>query len=59
MEVVLAHRQPPNILRRLSKSRYNSSDNGYLPNGLYSCNRKIFKICKLYLKECASFRVDN
>ena len=58
-KVVLAHRQPPNILRRLSKARFESSDNDHLRNGLYSCKRKICKICKLYLKECTSFRTAN
>ena len=58
-KVVLAHRQPPNILRRLSKARFKSSDSDHLPNGLYSSKQKICKICKLYLKECTSFRTAN
>ena len=56
---MLEHRQPPNILRRLSKARFNSSDNEHLPNGLYSCNDKIYKMCKLYLKDCNSFKTAN
>ena len=56
-----AHRQPPNLLRRLTNSSFitgNRNENRK-PNGIYCCKRLNCKICKLYLQECSSFVTAN
>ena len=58
-KVVLAHKQPPNLLRRISRARFTTLSSCEVKNGLYSCKRSICKICRLYLQECKSFHTAN
>ena len=57
--VVLAHKQPPNLLRRLSNARFINPNNKINKNGIFKCNNKLCKICKLYIQECSSFFTAN
>ena len=57
--IVHALRQPPNLLRRLSKAQFTSQDNNRQQNGLYRCNNKRCNLCKLYIQECVSFMTAN
>ena len=57
--IVLAHKQPPNLLRRLSNARFRNPINISPINGIFKCNNKICKICRLYIQECSSFITAN
>ena len=54
-QTVLSLKQPPNLLRLLSKNRKKS----WLPQRLFNCNNKNCKLCALYIKPCASFKTSN
>lgn len=59
-KVILSQRQPKNLLRHLTKSKFTSSnlpDN--LPNGLFKCKDIRCKICNLYINENSSFKMSN
>ena len=53
----LSQRRPKNLLRLLSNSSI--SRNPSLPKGIFKCNYKRCKICKLYLIECSEFELAN
>ena len=57
--VVLAHKQPPSLLRRLTRASFSSGAKAVKQNGIFKCDNKACKICKLYLKECTSFLTAN
>ena len=57
--IVLAYKQPPNILRRLSKARFESPNKKVDKYGLFKCNNKACKHCNLYIQECTSFVTAN
>lgn len=57
--VVLAHKQPPNIQRLLTRAKFQSPDPQLLKPGLFKCQSKACKLCKLYIKECSSFITSN
>ena len=52
-QTVLSLKQPPNLLRLLSKKNRRS------PQDLLNCNNKNCKLCALYIKPCASFKASN
>ena len=54
-QTVLSLNPPPNLLRQLSLNRKNTR----LPQGLFTCNEKNCKLCALYIKPCASFKILN
>ena len=63
-KVIIAHKQPPNLLRRLTKAAFNTSIPPSISNatqqqewGLFKCKRATSncKICRLYIQECKSF----
>ena len=63
-QVIIAHKQPPNLLTRLTKAAFNSSIPPTINSntqqqewGLYKCKRSTSncKICRDYLQECKSF----
>ena len=58
-KVVLAHKQPPNLLSRLTKARFINPSRGSTEYGIFKCSNKMCKICKLYLQECSSFFIAN
>ena len=58
-KVVLANRQPPNILRRISKALFSSENYDQLEPGLFKFHRKCCIKCKLYVQECQSFITAN
>ena len=57
--IVLACKQPPNLLMQLSKSKFNTSVVAKEQNGIYKCKDKRCLICKNYLQECTSFITSN
>ena len=61
-KVTLAHKQPPNLLRRLTKAAFVSETPSEDENqewGLFKCNRSNCKICAFYIQECKSFVCSN
>ena len=59
--LVQCHTQPPNLLRILSSSHFNSSTSQELKEkGVHRCNSSKCEICSLqYLQECKSFVTSN
>lgn len=61
-QVVTAYRQPPNLLRRLTSSRFSSSpivDTDNEP-GLFTCTSKKCKLCHDgYIQKCKEFSLSN
>ena len=56
---VLALKQPPNLLRQLTKASFSSNPNANrrekLEPGLFKCSNNRCKLCKLYIQECKTF----
>jgi hypothetical protein len=64
VKFVQALRQPPNLLRRLTRSTFVSPEKTQLikdlnTSGIFTCNRSNCKVCKLYLQKCSSFITAN
>ena len=57
-KIVLALKQPPNLLRQLSKASFMPTK-VLKPNGIFLCGRSICDICKFYLQPCTSFMTSN
>ena len=57
-KVVLALKQPPNLLRHLSKASFISTK-VLKPNGIFLCGRSYCDICNFYLQPCTSFITSN
>ena len=58
-KIVLAHKQPPNLLRRHTRASFSNQSNEMNRNGIFKCSNKACKICRLYLQECTSFPTAN
>ena len=58
-QVILSLKQPPNLLRQLSNSKFTSGNQVYHENGIFRCNDKRCKLCALYIKPCKSFTTAN
>ncbi len=58
-KVVLALKQPPNLLRQLTRAEFNSVLINQLPPGIFTCSRPNCNICKFYLQQCTSFICAN
>ena len=58
-KVVLALKQPPNLLRQISQAAFTTITTDPLPPGIYLCNRPNCFICKYYLQPCTSFITSN
>ena len=58
-KVVLALKQPPNLLRQLSRAAFTSIPRSPKEIGIVTCGRSICKICKYYLQPCKSFMTSN
>ena len=58
-----AYRQPPNLLRELTHSKFLMQENAMGENvqkaGLFKCKEKKCKICRLYIQEGSSFVTSN
>ena len=58
--IILAQKQPKNLLRLLSKARFNTDTNNFIQlKGLFKCTDKRCKICLLYVNEGNSFVMSN
>lgn len=55
-KVILAFKQPPNLMRQLTSAKFDSSDKIQNKKGIFKCKNPNCKICKLYLVECTSFK---
>ena len=61
-KIVTAYKQPPNLLRQLSRSRFSSANSVYerLAPGLFKCENKRCELCRDgYIQECNSFLTAN
>ena len=58
-KVVLSLKQPPNLLRQLTRAEFNTVPTSSLPPGIFTCTRPNCYICKFYLKPCKSFMCSN
>lgn len=58
-KVVLALKQPPNLLRQLSKAAFTSEPEPRKEIGIFTCGRSICDICTFYLQPCKSFLTSN
>ena len=61
-KTVLALKQPPNLLRQLTRAKFSSDSTatgGSKIPGLFKCSRGNCKLCKLYIQECTSFQTAN
>ena len=56
---VLSLKQPPNILKQLTRAEFKSNRQPSKCVGLFKCSDKRCKICKLYIQECKSFLTAN
>ena len=58
---MIAYKQPPNLLRQLTKASFTTPSTVIQPrpNGLYRCSRRNCKLCRLYIQECTSFVCSN
>jgi hypothetical protein len=54
-QIVMALRQPPNLLRQLSKAAFTTTIVPPKENGIFTCSRSNCEICKSYLQPCKSF----
>ena len=54
-KVTLATKQPPNLLRQLTRANFSSSDTNSKPNGLWKCQNKKCEMCRHHVIECTSF----
>ena len=57
-KVVLALKQPPNLLRHLSKASFNPT-RVMKPKGIFLCGRSNCDICNFHLQPCTSFMTSN
>ena len=57
-QAVLSLKQPPNLLRLLSKKKQKQT-NPRLPQDLFNCNYKNCQLRVLYIKLCTSFKTSN
>ena len=57
-KVVLALKQPPNLLRHLSTAAFNSTSETK-DSGIFTCGRPNCGICNFYLQPCTSFITSN
>lgn len=58
-QIVLALKQPPNLLRQISRAEFTSTKNEEPPPGIITCTRPNCKICSSYLQPCTSFMTSN
>ena len=61
-DVMLAYKQPKNLLRLLTKASFTSvppAISNQRQNGLFKCKRPNCKLCRLYIQECTSFVTSN
>ena len=58
-KVVSALKQPPNLLRQLTRAEFNSVPKEPEENGLFTCNRSNCNLCKCYIVPCKSFTTSN
>ena len=58
-QVILATRQPPNLLRQLTSAKFDTKPISSNEKGIYKCENNNCKICRLYLMECKSFKTSN
>ena len=56
---VLAQKQPSNLLRQLTSAEFTSARSEIRENGLFRCQSKKCKLCRLYIQQCKSFVVAN
>ena len=57
---ILASKQPKNLLRFLSKAKFNTDTNNFIqPKGLFKCTDKHCKICSLYVNQDNSLILSN
>ena len=56
---LLALKQPPNLLRQISSAEYTSSPTAKIEDGLFKCEDKKCKLCRLYIQQCKSFRLAD
>ena len=56
-----AFKQPKNLLRHVTKAAFSTAtpSTDTPTNGLFRCDKKNCKICKLYIQPCKSFRTAN
>ena len=59
VQFVQAFKQPPNLLRSLSNSKFIQSSEDQELTGTYKCSDNKCKICRLYLKEESSITMAN
>ena len=63
VQFVNAFRQPPNLLRELTHSKFITQENDFGGTvgkvGAFKCTEKKCKICRLYLQEGSTFRTSN
>ena len=59
-KTVLALKQPPNLLRHLTKAKFQSIPKTPVnQNGLFKCDNVRCKLCRLYIQECSSLITAN
>ena len=57
---ILASKDPKNLLRFLSKAKFNTDTNNFIqPKGLFKCTDKHCKICSLYVNQDNSLIMSN
>ena len=58
-QVVTALKQPPNLLRHLTRAEFNSVPKEAEEHGLFTCSRSNCNLCKSYIVPCKSFTTSN
>ena len=54
-KIVMALKQPPNLLRQLSRAAFSTTIIQRKENGIFTCSRSNCELCKSYLQPCSSF----
>ena len=58
--ITLATKQPPNLLRQLTRAKFETIETGGPPSGLFKCTHGSCEICSWgFLQECTSFITAN
>ena len=59
-KVVLSKKQPPNLLRQLTKAEFKTNTTQSRETiGIFKCNRENCKICKIYLQNDIKFQLSS
>ena len=57
--MILATKQPPNLLRELTSAKFDTTNSTLNAKGIHNCTNANCQICRLYFMACKSFERSN